>query len=172
MEDIAYVFSIMTFALVIYIMTTMATKKDLRRLTERDSGRSGEMRSMLEARIGTTCTLVLTDASILANPAAELTGVIRDVDDEWVLVETRARTGRARGRGGTSDAGAAGEAGVEGDGADDAAGNEGGRLVAMRLERVQGVRGYSIGGQASSRRSRFERDCGSDHIRLASKPSS
>ena len=47
MEDIAYVFSIMTFALVIYIMTTMATKKDLRRLTERDSGRSGEMRSML-----------------------------------------------------------------------------------------------------------------------------
>ena len=56
---------------------------------------AGEMRSLLEARKGTVCALVLAEASTAAG-GTRLTGTLVDVDDEWVLVEAEQKKGGTR----------------------------------------------------------------------------
>ena len=91
-----FAISVMTFVFVIYIMSSMVTKKDLERLGVRwEGGRSHEMRRMLEERRGSLCTLQLDDASFAAD-GIELSGEVVDVDDEWVLVRASAKGGGHR----------------------------------------------------------------------------
>lgn len=91
-----FAISVMTFVLVIYIMSSMATKKDLERFgARREDGRSHEMRRMLEERRGSCCALRLDDASFAAG-GIELSGEVVDVDDEWVLVRASAKGGGCR----------------------------------------------------------------------------
>ena len=92
----AFAISVMTFVFIIYIMSSMATKKDLERLgARREGGRSHEMRRMLEERRGSPCTLRLDDMSVAAD-GTELAGEVVDVDDEWVLVRAPAKGGGHR----------------------------------------------------------------------------
>lgn len=87
-----YALAAATFALVIYIAATMPTKKDLRRIERRSDTRETELRQMLRERIGAECELVLTQTSSTAG-GPRLTGTIRDVDDEWVLVDCPPKKG-------------------------------------------------------------------------------
>lgn len=89
-------FGFFAFCMMIYISTAMVTKKDLRRMlgTQRD-GRAPALRSMLAERKGSICTLILT-GSALTFPGLRATGVLRDLDDEWVLLECPQKKGPAQ----------------------------------------------------------------------------
>lgn len=93
MEDIGYVFSLATFAMVVALWSTMATKKDIRKIIDRESGRPGEMRALLESRKGHTLSLNLVDASLAAN-GTQLKGTLIDIDDEWALFDTPLKKGK------------------------------------------------------------------------------
>ncbi|HJF65037.1 hypothetical protein DMP06_06895 [Slackia equolifaciens] len=93
MEDIGYVFSLATFAMVVALWSTMATKKDIRKIIDRESGRPGEMRALLESRKGRTLSLNLVDASLAAN-GTQLKGTLIDIDDEWALFDTPLKKGK------------------------------------------------------------------------------
>ena len=71
-----------TFAMVVYIMASMPTKKDLRKLVDDARPREAELGRMLRERIGSVCELVLVTAG-----GMRLAGTVLDVDDEWVLME-------------------------------------------------------------------------------------
>ncbi len=75
-----------TFAMVVYIMATMPTKRDLRKLADDARPREAELGRMLRERIGSACELVLAEAGVTAG-GMRLAGTVRDVDDEWVLME-------------------------------------------------------------------------------------
>lgn len=75
-----------TFAMVVYIMATMPTKKDLRKLADDSCPREAELGRMLRERIGSSCELVLSEAGVTAG-GMRLAGTVLDVDDEWVLME-------------------------------------------------------------------------------------
>lgn len=92
MEYGAYALAAATFALVIYVITTMPTKKDLRRIERRSESREEELRSVLRDRIGLECELILSETGFTAG-GTHLSGTIQDVDDEWVLVECRDKKG-------------------------------------------------------------------------------
>lgn len=81
-----------TFAMVVYIMATMPTKKDLRKLTDDTCPREAELGLMLRERIGSTCELVLSEAGVTAG-GMRLAGTVLDVDDEWVLMECADKKG-------------------------------------------------------------------------------
>lgn len=102
-------FAILTFALVIYIMCTMPTKKEIRRLLNADSEdrRRVELLELLKARKGSSCAISLNEVHYVANKAS-LEGELVDIDDDWVLV-------RATGKKGAT------------------------QLVAVRLENVEGL---------------------------------
>lgn len=95
MESMGYMFGILSVCLLAYIMSVMVTKKDLRKFLGDQQSRTGEMRSLLEARKGTACTLVLAEASTAAG-GTRLDGTLVDVDDEWVLVEAEQKKGGTR----------------------------------------------------------------------------
>ena len=79
-------FGFITFCLVIYIISAMPTKNELRKLlTVRDT-RASALRSLLAEHVGTACTLLLADATATA-PGTSVSGVLQDVDDEWLLIE-------------------------------------------------------------------------------------
>lgn len=75
-----------TFAMVVYIMASMPTKKDLRKLVDDARPREVELGRMLRERIGSACELVLAEAGVTAG-GMRLAGTVLDVDDEWVLME-------------------------------------------------------------------------------------
>ena len=75
-----------TFAMVVYIMAFMPTKKDLRKLADDARPREMELGRMLRERIGSSCELVLSEAGVTAG-GTRLIGTVLDVDDEWVLME-------------------------------------------------------------------------------------
>ena len=81
-----------TFAMVVYIMATMPTKKDLRNLMDDARPREVELGRMLRERIGSTCELVLFEAGVTAG-GMRLAGTVLDVDDEWVLMECADKKG-------------------------------------------------------------------------------
>lgn len=95
MEYGAYALAAATFALVIYIMTSMPTKKDLRRIAGRSGSREAELLSMLRGKIGSECELVLLESGLTAG-GMRVSGTIRDVDDEWVLMECPQKKGEMR----------------------------------------------------------------------------
>ena len=95
MESMSYLFGILSVCLLAYIMSVMVTKKDLRKFLGDQQSRTNEMRSLLEARKGTACTLVLAEASTAAG-GTKLVGTLVDVDDEWVLVEAEQKKGGTR----------------------------------------------------------------------------
>lgn len=74
-----------TFAMVVYIMAVMPTKKDLRKLVDDARPREVELGRLLRERIGLSCELVLSEAGVTAG-GMRLAGTILDVDDEWVLM--------------------------------------------------------------------------------------
>lgn len=125
MEDIGYVFSLATFAMVVALWSTMATKKDIRKIIDRESGRSGEMRALLESRKGRTCSLNLVDASLAAN-GTQLKGTLIDIDDEWALFDTPLKKGKQSSRRNES---APGDESRHGES----------QLVAIRLENIQSI---------------------------------
>ena len=86
-------FGFFAFCMMIYISSAMVTKKDLRRMlgTQRD----GRAPALLAERKGSTCTLILT-GSALTFPGLRATGVLRDLDDEWVLLECPQKKGPAQ----------------------------------------------------------------------------
>ena len=75
-----------TFAMVVYIMATLPTKRDLRKLMDDARPREMELGRMLRERIGSSCELVLSEAGVTAG-GMRLAGTVLDVDDEWVLME-------------------------------------------------------------------------------------
>ena len=77
------------FPLIIYIICAMPTKSDLRRAVGRvgEAAGPGSWRASLEQRKGASCTLMLDEAMSVAK-GIEVSGMILDVDDEWVLMET------------------------------------------------------------------------------------
>lgn len=81
-----------TFAMVVYIMAVMPTKKDLRNLMDDARPRQAELGRMLRERIGSSCELVLSEAGVTAG-GIRLAGTVLDVDDEWVLMECADRKG-------------------------------------------------------------------------------
>lgn len=81
-----------TFAMVVYIMATMPTKKDLRKLTDDACPREAELGRMLRERIGSSCELVLSETGVIAG-GIRLAGTVLDVDDEWVLMECPGKKG-------------------------------------------------------------------------------
>ncbi|WP_297184292.1 hypothetical protein [uncultured Enorma sp.] len=81
-----------TFALMVYIMSVMPTKKDLRKLTDTSESREAELGRMLRERIGSSCELVLVEAGVTAG-GMRLSGTVQDVDDEWVLMECSDKKG-------------------------------------------------------------------------------
>lgn len=81
-----------TFAMVVYIMATMPTKRDLRKLMDDVYPREMELGRMLRERIGSSCELVLSEAGVTAG-GIRLSGTVLDVDDEWVLMECPAKKG-------------------------------------------------------------------------------
>lgn len=112
--DVYDAFSMVTFVLVIYIMASMPTKKDIRRLArpEAEGRRQKGLRDLLRERVGTPCTLNLADAHAVVNElggnVVELAGTVVDVDDDWVLMEALDKKGHRR-------------------------------LIAMRLDQVTGI---------------------------------
>lgn len=100
--DVYDAFSMSTFVFLIYIMASMPTKKDIRRLAlpEVEGRRQEGLRDLLRERVGTSCTLNLADAHAVVNELSgsvmELAGTVVDVDDEWVLMEASDKKGRRR----------------------------------------------------------------------------
>ena len=92
MEYTAFAISCATFAMVVYIMTAMATKRDLRKLADDARPREAELGRVLRERVGAPCELVLSEPGMVAG-GMRLAGTVRDVDDEWVLMECPAKTG-------------------------------------------------------------------------------
>lgn len=86
-------FCMAAFALAVYIVVTMPTKKDIRKLVGHSETTAAELRSMLRAHIGQTCDLILSDADSVVG-GTRLSGIVRDVDDEWVLVECVPKPGK------------------------------------------------------------------------------
>lgn len=86
MEYTVFAMICATFALTVYIMAAMPTKKDLRKLTDASESRETELGRMLRERIGSSCELVLVEAGVTAG-GMRLSGTVQDVDDEWVLME-------------------------------------------------------------------------------------
>lgn len=84
-----------TFAMVVYIMATLPTKRDLRKLMDDARPREMELGRMLRERIGSTCELVLSEAGVTAG-GMRLAGTVLDVDDEWVLMERPDKKGGAQ----------------------------------------------------------------------------
>lgn len=84
-----------TFAMVVYIMATLPTKRDLRKLMDDARPREMELGRMLRERIGSSCELVLSEAGVTAG-GMRLAGTVLDVDDEWVLVERPDKKGGAQ----------------------------------------------------------------------------
>lgn len=93
MEMLGYVFGAASFMFCILIYCTMPTKRDVRRwLADREGLRAGEHAALFRERIGQTCTLVLAEASVTAG-STRLAGTLRDVDDEWLLMECPGKEG-------------------------------------------------------------------------------
>ena len=97
MEIIVWV----TFALVIYLVCAMPTKKEVRRLAhpEAEGRRQEGLRDLLSERVGSACTLDLVEVHGFISDfggLASLAGTVVDVDDEWVLVEATDKKGRRR----------------------------------------------------------------------------
>lgn len=89
-------FGMVSFALLIYLICTVPTKKDLKRFLESANGsRANKYRGALGGRMGTRCTVTLADATI-ATEGTTFTGTLRDVDDEWALFEVEHKKGGAR----------------------------------------------------------------------------
>ena len=90
-------FEILTFALVIYIVCAMPTKKQIRRLENPEAGerRRADLRKLLQDYRGRSCSLSLNDSHYVS-PAATLEGTLVDVDDEWMLMETTDDKGRRK----------------------------------------------------------------------------
>lgn len=90
-------FEILTFALVIYIVCAMPTKKQIRRLADPEAGerRRADLRKLLQDYRGRSCSLSLNDSHYVS-PAATLEGTLVDVDDEWMLMETTDGKGRRK----------------------------------------------------------------------------
>lgn len=89
-------FGMISFALLIYLICTVPTKKDLKRFLESANGsRVNKYREALSSRMGTRCSVTLADATI-ATEGITLTGTLRDVDDEWALFEVEQKKGGAR----------------------------------------------------------------------------
>ena len=63
-----------TFAMVVYIMATIPTKKDLRKLTDDACPREAELGRMLRERIGSSCELVLSEAGVTAGDILPVRG--------------------------------------------------------------------------------------------------
>ena len=84
-----------TFAMVVYIMATLPTKRDLRKLVDDARPREMELGRMLRERIGSSCELVLSEAGVTAG-GMRLAGTVLDVDDEWVLMERPDKKGGAQ----------------------------------------------------------------------------
>lgn len=85
-----------SFALLIYLICTVPTKKDLKRFLESANGsRANKYKGVLSGRMGTQCTVTLADATI-ATEGITFTGTLRDVDDEWALFEVEQKKGDAR----------------------------------------------------------------------------
>lgn len=92
MEYTVFAMVCATFALTVYIMAAMPTKKDLRKLTDASESREAELGRMLRERIGSSCELVLAEAGVTAG-GMRFSGTVRDVDDEWVLMECSDKKG-------------------------------------------------------------------------------
>lgn len=86
MEYTVFAMVCATFALTAYIMAAMPTKKDLRKLMDASESREAELVRMLREHMGSSCELVLSEAGVTAG-GMRLSGMVRDVDDEWVLME-------------------------------------------------------------------------------------
>ncbi|WP_415962663.1 hypothetical protein [Collinsella tanakaei] len=90
------IFGMISFALLIYLICTVPTKKDLKRLLEPPNySRANKYRSALRSHIGTRCTVTLTDATV-ATGGIRVTGTLHDMDDEWALFEVEQKKGSAR----------------------------------------------------------------------------
>lgn len=103
METTSSVLVMAIFGLVIYLVATMPTKRDIKRLLEGDTQgarlRRREMRSMLEDRLNRICTVTLDDPvpslseSMVLLGGNRVAGMVIDVDDEWVLMDVPAKKG-------------------------------------------------------------------------------
>lgn len=82
------------FALLIYIVAVMPTKRDLRRLLDAETGarRSG-LKPRLEKLKGHPCTLILEELHTVVT-STEVACTVVDVDDEWVLIDAAAAKGK------------------------------------------------------------------------------
>lgn len=92
MEYTVFAMVCATFALTVYIMAAMPTKKDLRKLMDASESREAELGRMLREHMGSSCELVLSEAGVTAG-GMRLSGTVRDVDDEWVLMECPGKKG-------------------------------------------------------------------------------
>ena len=94
MESFYTTIAILTFGLVIYLMFSMPTKKEVRALAQPEVNRRriAALREELAARLGKTCALNLDEVHGVVGAGA-LTGEIVDVDDEWVLVRVPGQKG-------------------------------------------------------------------------------
>ena len=81
MEAMVYVL----FALMIYLIAAMPSKKYLRRLVGDEKRRTPSLAALLKGRVGKPCTLVFDDA--VGVVGTRLAGTLVDVDDEWACVE-------------------------------------------------------------------------------------
>lgn len=82
MEIMVYVL----FAMLIYVIVMMPSKKYLRRLVGGEAPRTPSLIALLKGRIGQSCTLVFDDV-VAGIGAPRLTGTLVDVDDEWACME-------------------------------------------------------------------------------------
>ena len=92
MEYTSLGFVCVNFVLLIYIVSAMPTKKDLRKLADGARPREAELGRVLRERVGAPCELVLSEPGMVAG-GMRLAGTVRDVDDEWVLVDCPAKKG-------------------------------------------------------------------------------
>ena len=89
-------FGMITLGLIIYIISTMPTKKDFKRVIESSNGeRAKKYKSALRNRLGTRCTVTLSDATV-ATDGINITGTLQDVDDEWALFAVEQKKGGTR----------------------------------------------------------------------------
>ena len=95
MEYTVFAMVCATFALTVYIMAAMPTKKDLRKLMDASESREAELARMLREHMGSSCELVLSEVGVTAG-GMRLSGTVRDVDDEWVLLECSDKKGVTR----------------------------------------------------------------------------
>lgn len=82
MEVMVYVI----FALLIYLIVAMPSKKYLRRLVGAEGDRAPNLAALLRSRLGQGCTLVFDDV-VAGVGSTRLAGTLIDVDDEWACVE-------------------------------------------------------------------------------------